>query len=86
MPQPNFVPVRPRVSRNTQSSGICGATSTVCCFPFTANFTAAIRTLLLTGWLKIVGSIPKKDWELDLINGQFSLPISNEGSDPDLLG
>jgi hypothetical protein len=46
MPQPNFVPVIPRVSRKTQSSGICGTTSTVWGFPFRVNLIAAITALL----------------------------------------
>src|SRR5215831_15417481 len=45
IPQPNFVPVMPSVSRNTQSRGICGTTSTVCCFPFRVNLTAAMSLL-----------------------------------------
>ena len=32
MPHPNLVPVMPSVSRRTHSSGIAGATSTVCGF------------------------------------------------------
>src|SRR5262245_33071857 len=35
IPPPNFVPVRPRVSRKTQSSGVSGLTSTLCCLPLT---------------------------------------------------
>src|SRR5690348_7434706 len=42
MPHPNFVPVRPSVSRRTHNSGIAGATSTVCGFPLSVNLTAAI--------------------------------------------
>ena len=34
-PQPNFVPVRPSVSRSTQSRGVSGVTSTECDWPFT---------------------------------------------------
>src|SRR5690242_15536734 len=41
MPQPNLVPVIPRVSRRTHNRGICGTTSTVCDFPFRVNLTAA---------------------------------------------
>ena len=37
MPQPNFVPLRSRTSRSTQSSGMSGATSTVVDFPLTLN-------------------------------------------------
>ena len=35
MPHPNFVPVNPKVSRSTQSSGVSGVTSTDCALPFT---------------------------------------------------
>jgi hypothetical protein len=34
-PQPNFVPVRPRTSRSTQSSGMSPSTSTLCVVPLT---------------------------------------------------
>ena len=37
MPQPNFVPVMPSVSRKTQSSGMLGLTSRVWGFPFRIN-------------------------------------------------
>jgi hypothetical protein len=42
MPQPNFVPVIFSVSRNTQSSGISGLTSTVCGLPFSTKLMAMI--------------------------------------------
>ena len=35
MPQPNFVPVMPSTSRNTQSSGVSPSTSTLCVLPLT---------------------------------------------------
>ena len=35
MPQPNFVPVMPSTSRNTQSSGVSPSTSTPCVWPLT---------------------------------------------------
>src|ERR1700754_4756287 len=35
MPQPYFVPVKPSESRNTQSKGVAGSTSTVSCLPLT---------------------------------------------------
>src|SRR5262245_24303036 len=41
MPQPNLVPVRPRVSRRTHNNGICDATSTLCCRPLTVKLIAA---------------------------------------------
>jgi hypothetical protein len=42
MPHPNFVPVMRSVSRNTQSSGIWGLTSTVCGLPFSTKLIAMI--------------------------------------------
>jgi hypothetical protein len=35
MPQPNFVPVIPRLSRNAQSKGVAGSASTSTALPFT---------------------------------------------------
>src|SRR5262249_7092146 len=35
MPQPNFVPVMPSTSRNTQSNGVSPSTSTACWVPLT---------------------------------------------------
>jgi hypothetical protein len=35
MPQPNFVPVMPSTSRNTQRSGVSLSTSTLCVLPLT---------------------------------------------------
>src|SRR5579872_2790803 len=40
IPHPNFVPVMFRVSRNTQSNGMSGLTSTVCAFPFSVKLMA----------------------------------------------
>jgi hypothetical protein len=37
MPHPNFVPVKPSVSRKTQSKGMSGSTSTLRSVPFTFN-------------------------------------------------
>jgi hypothetical protein len=37
MPHPNLVPVNPIVSRNTQSSGVSGSTSTLWMRPFTVT-------------------------------------------------
>src|SRR3569833_3788826 len=42
MPQPNLVPVNCRLSRNTQSSGVSGSTSTEWDLPFTLIEKAAI--------------------------------------------
>src|SRR4029077_18565845 len=42
IPQPNFVPVSPSVSRKTQSSGVSGLTSTECACPFTLISMVAI--------------------------------------------
>src|SRR5437660_9193568 len=41
-PQPNLVPVKPSVSRNTHSNGIWGDTSTLCRFPLRVNSMAGI--------------------------------------------
>src|SRR5580658_7816861 len=46
MPQPNLVPVMPRVSRRTQSNGMAATASTVCGLPFKVNFTAGTGALL----------------------------------------
>src|SRR5579883_2893302 len=45
-PHPNFVPVKPSVSRKTHNSGICGETSTLCRFPLRVNSMAGIGILL----------------------------------------
>src|SRR5204863_9468984 len=45
MPQPNLVPVRPRLSRRTQSSGVLAATSTLWRRPFTRREYAGIGSL-----------------------------------------
>src|SRR5947199_117624 len=44
-PQPNFVPVRPSVSRKTQSRGVSGSASTSTVLPliFSANITIALH-------------------------------------------
>ena len=39
MPQPNFVPVMPSVSRSTHNSGVSPSTSTVLSLPLTVNVT-----------------------------------------------
>jgi hypothetical protein len=44
IPQPNLVPVKPSVSRRTQSNGIWGTTSTFCRCPLTVKLIAAIQT------------------------------------------
>src|ERR1051325_11282362 len=41
-PHPNFVPVNPIFSRSTQSQGVVGLASTLCCLPFT------VRDIILT--------------------------------------
>jgi hypothetical protein len=45
MPQPNLVPVKPRLSRKTQSTGVSGNTSTEWDCPFTLIRNAAIEVL-----------------------------------------
>jgi hypothetical protein len=48
MPQPNFVPVMPRTSRRTHSSGVSPSTSTRCSASLTL-IVKAIGNLLLSG-------------------------------------
>src|SRR5215471_6909864 len=43
MPQPNLVPVKPSVSRRTQSRGMAAGTSTDCGLPLSVNLTAGIK-------------------------------------------
>src|SRR5581483_2925081 len=47
IPQPNLVPVKPRVSRNTHSRGVFGGTSTTALLPLTVSITAAIMAFSL---------------------------------------
>src|SRR6202166_2085224 len=47
MPQPNFVPVMPSTSRNTQRSGVSPSTSTLCAFPLTLMVKAMASSPLL---------------------------------------
>src|SRR3979411_1027211 len=42
-PQPNLVPVRPSVSRNTQSSGVSGSASTSTVLPLIFSANIAVR-------------------------------------------
>ena len=42
MPHPNFVPVSPKLSRNTQSSGVSSAMLAECLVPLTVSLTSAI--------------------------------------------
>src|SRR6202521_4324535 len=42
IPQPNFVPVMPSTSRNTQSSGVSPSTSTLCALPLTLMVKAMV--------------------------------------------
>src|SRR5215813_6000663 len=46
LPQPNFVPVRFRSSRSTQSNGVCGSTSSSRFSLFTVNAMGAISETL----------------------------------------
>ena len=45
MPQPNFVPVMPSVSRRYQRRGISPTTSAVCAFPFSVNLMDAMGSV-----------------------------------------
>src|SRR4029077_10366320 len=49
MPQPNFVPVMPNTSRNTQRSGVSPSTSTVCDVPLTLTVKAMASHSLFGG-------------------------------------
>src|SRR5215471_5250956 len=48
-PQPNFVPVSSRVSRNTHSRGVSGGTLTFFSLPFTRRVISAMCILSLNG-------------------------------------
>ena len=45
MPQPNFVPVMPRMSRSTQSNGMSSGASTETLLPLTVRLTIAYSSL-----------------------------------------
>src|ERR1051325_3262043 len=49
MPQPNFVPVSPSVSRSTQRSGVSGATLTVSRLPLTVKLIGGMTGILISG-------------------------------------
>src|SRR6266540_1529420 len=55
MPQPNFVPVRPRVSRSTQRSGVSGVTLTVSRLPLTVKVIAAMQGILAEDGKNVYG-------------------------------
>src|ERR1039458_8199709 len=58
MPQPNFVPLRSRWSRSTQSSGVSSATSTVLDLPLTLNV-----TVMASSWFSFVAlECPRPDF------------------------
>ena len=48
-PQPNFVPVMPSTSRNTQRSGVSPSTSTLCLLPLTSMVKAMASSPCLRG-------------------------------------
>jgi hypothetical protein len=58
IPQPYFVPVRPRSSRSTQSSGFSGSTSTVIDLPFTLKAIAFINIALVWTRAALVDPVP----------------------------
>ena len=72
MPQPNFVPVIPMCSRNTQSSGVPGRTSIFCVLPLRVKVT--MRSLLKQGiglvsrcaWIALDPNIGRRSGESDL--------------------
>ena len=50
MPQPNFVPVSPSVSRRTQSSGVSGSTSTSTALPLTLSLVTSDSPWVFGEW------------------------------------
>src|SRR3984893_13285041 len=68
MPQPNFVPVMFRVSRNTHSSGISGVTSTVCGLPFSTKLMAMIPPMQKYGLL--TNRSGKRDYSMTIMKRQ----------------
>ena len=49
MPQPYLVPVRPRLSRSTHSSGVSDSTSTSCLVPLTTRETISTSLTMVNG-------------------------------------
>src|SRR5215831_12206873 len=70
MPQPNLVPVRSRVSRNTQSRGICGSTFTVVNLPLRVNVVAMMSSPAAKG--NILQQVGRR-MELDETGGTWSI-------------
>src|SRR5262249_29216318 len=95
MPQPYLVPVSPRSSRSTQSSGLSGSTSTLTAFPFTVRainpiaFPLVLR-LLRTGaplvhpYLDVPHEIFVAEWGLGASLAGIP-PPQNEGIVTDMI-
>src|ERR1700758_2870131 len=66
-PHPNFVPVSCRVSRNTQSSGVSGATLTLRSFPFTRSVISTIEGPIVLGEAPHGSGNQRKEESLDLV-------------------
>ena len=58
IPQPNLVPVKPRLSRSTQSTGVSGNTSTEWDCPFTLMRNSSIPVFSLTPSTRPSGKRP----------------------------
>src|SRR5438046_7235610 len=69
MPQPNLVPVRPRESRSTHSSGVSGASVTVRDLPLTTKVIGAIGRAPL----KEVRARPKTDLASRAMEGGWTV-------------
>src|SRR3954447_16391013 len=76
-PQPNFVPVNPSVSRNTQSRGISATASTASGLPFKTNFTAAIQSPFASLLSLYVGT---SGYSLAFCHADFHLVSTSCGS------
>src|SRR5712671_2221161 len=75
MPQPNFVPVMPSTSRNTQSSGVSPSTSTLCALPLTLMLKAMVLSPALpsdrASNLVQAGFMPANQFLLSVSGGNF---------------
>src|SRR5437773_10498326 len=58
IPQPNLVPVSPRLSRSTHSSGVSGATLTVARLPLTVKLMGGMSVVLYRGIVNNVHRAP----------------------------
>src|SRR5580658_3002056 len=87
-PQPNFVPVSSRVSRNTQSKGVSGETLTFFSLPLTRSVKSAICfPVSIATWTIILLNRPEK-WNgrparaRDQLKFPVLVPIKDRDRDP----